>query len=207
MAKPGRIPLFPLDVVLLPAMPLPLHIFEPRYKSMIRRCLGQELEFGVVLASDQSISKIGCTAAIGRIIKEYPDGRLDILTAGRTPFRLGEILEEKEYYEGVVEYLEDERSELDPAKETQLVQLVEQCHALLFGRPWDEGEPNDAATLAYRIAARLPIETVQRQTLLEMRKEEERRSFLRELIAKLLPQMTDRERKRQRAAGNGHGLN
>jgi len=207
MAKPDRIPLFPLDVVLLPAMPLPLHIFEPRYKIMIRRCLDEKLGFGMVLASNQSIAKVGCTAAIQRIIKEYPDGRLDILTEGRSAFRLTEVLEEKEYYEGLVEYLTDEPSEISPAKETELFQLVEQCHALLFGRAWNEGEPGDPATLAYRIAARLPMELTQRQALLEMRKEGERRDFLLAWTKKLLPQLTDRERKRRRASGNGHGLN
>ena len=207
MAKPDRIPLFPLDVVLLPAMPLPLHIFEPRYKNMIRRCLSEKSEFGMLLASNQAMAEVGCTAAIQRIVREYPDGRMDILTEGRAPFRLGELLEEKEYYEGLVEYLADEPSEINPAKETELVELVEQCHELLFGRPWDEGEPHDPATLAYRIAARLPIEMAQRQALLKMRKEENRRALLLALITKLLPQLTDRERKRQRAAGNGHGLN
>ena len=66
MAKPDRIPLFPLDVVLLPAMPLPLHIFEPRYKNMIRRCLSEKSEFGMVLASNQAMAEVGCTAAIQR---------------------------------------------------------------------------------------------------------------------------------------------
>jgi Lon protease-like protein len=206
MDKPDRISLFPLDVVLLPGMPLPLHIFEPRYKTMIRRCLDEKLEFGMVLAHDNSVSKTGCTASITTIVKEYPDGRLDILTEGRSVFRLVEVLEEKDYYEGLVEYLTDDSSNVDPAKETQLVQLFEQCHGLLFGRPW-EAESGDPATLAYRVAARLPLELEQRQNLLEMRREDERRDLLLGCLAKLLPQLTDRERKRQRASGNGHGLN
>jgi Lon protease-like protein len=207
MAKPDRIPLFPLDVVLLPAMPLPLHIFEPRYKTMIRRCLAEKIEFGMVLASNQSMAKTGCTAAIDRIIKEYPDGRMDILAQGRSAFHLAEVLDEKEYHEGLVEYLADEPSEIDASKQTKLVDLVEQCHELLFGRPWEQGEPSDPATLAYRMAARLPMELAQRQELLEMRKEGDRREFLLEWLTRLLPQLTDRERKRQRAAGNGHALN
>ncbi len=158
MAKPDRIPLFPLDVVLLPAMPLPLHIFEPRYKTDDPALPDEKIEFGMVLASNQSIAKIGCTAAIVRIIKEYPDGRMDILTQGRSAFHLAEVLDEKEYHEGLVEYLADEPSEIDAAKQTKLVDLVEQCHELLFGRPWEQGEPSDPATLAYRMAARLPME-------------------------------------------------
>jgi Lon protease-like protein len=106
----------------------------------------------------------------------------------------------------MVEYLTDDPFVPNAAKETQLVHLFEQCHVLLFGRPW-EAESGDPATLAYRQAARLPLELAERQTLLEMRREEERRQFLIEWLTKLLPQLSDRERKRQRAAGNGHGLN
>jgi Lon protease-like protein len=98
--RPARIPLFPLDVVLLPEMPLPLHIFEPRYKTMIRRCLAEKIEFGMILAANQGIAAVGCTAEIVRKLRDYSDGRMDILTEGRAIFRLEELLDEKEYYEG-----------------------------------------------------------------------------------------------------------
>ena len=59
MQKPNRIPLFPLDVVLMPGAQLPLHIFEPRYKVMIARCLEEKLEFGMILAANQSVAASG----------------------------------------------------------------------------------------------------------------------------------------------------
>jgi Lon protease-like protein len=89
MQRPNRIPLFPLDVVLLPTMPLPLHIFEPRYKAMIRRCLDEQIEFGMILAADKAVATVGCTAEIVRKIRDYEDGRSDILTEGRAVFHLG----------------------------------------------------------------------------------------------------------------------
>jgi Lon protease-like protein len=58
MEKPPRIPLFPLDVVLLPSMPLPLHIFEPRYREMVGRCLEGGLEFGMILAANDNIASV-----------------------------------------------------------------------------------------------------------------------------------------------------
>jgi ATP-dependent Lon protease len=105
MARPIRIPLFPLDTVLLPGMQMPLHIFEPRYKLMIARCLNEQLEFGIILAASKAIATLGCTAEIVQKLKEYPDGRMDILTEGRSVFRLNELIDEKEYYEGAVEYV------------------------------------------------------------------------------------------------------
>jgi Lon protease-like protein len=207
MSKMNRIPLFPLDVVLLPAMPLPLHIFEPRYKKMIGECLREHRSFGLVLAADKATATVGCTAEIVQKIREYADGRMDILTEGRLVFRLAEILDEKEYYEGVVQYLADEPSVLDSKSETRLLDLLRQCHLLLFGQPWPETERSDRLILSYRLAARLPLELKERQELLEMRREAERRDFLLSWLVKFLPVLTERQRRRQRAGGNGRCLN
>ncbi|HEX4002356.1 MAG TPA: LON peptidase substrate-binding domain-containing protein [Candidatus Acidoferrales bacterium] len=207
MLRPNRIPLFPLDVVLLPAMALPLHIFEPRYRLMIARCLDEKIEFGMILAANNNIATVGCTAQIVRTIREYPDGRLDIATEGRAVFRLAELLDEKEYYEGLVEYVADAPSTLDSAKWTALVAEFEQCHQFLFGQSWLQGPSEDESTLAYRMAALLPVEIEKRQALLESRSEGERRDMVRGWIQALLPKLSDRERARKRAGGNGHALN
>jgi hypothetical protein len=139
MERPTQIPLFPLDVVLLPNMPLPLHIFEPRYKTMVRRCLDEKLEFGMILAANQSVASVGCSAEIIRKVRDYPDGRMDILTEGRAIFHLDELLDEKEYYEGRVEYLHDGPYLRDAEKESQLIAGFAECHLLLTGRPWSGG--------------------------------------------------------------------
>jgi len=207
MPRPTRIPLFPLDVVLLPGMALPLHIFEPRYRLMIARCLDEKIEFGMVLAANNNVATMGCTAEIIRKIRDYPDGRLDITAEGRAVFRLTELLDEKEYYEGLVEYVADEESSLDPSKRTRLVTTFEQCHEFLFGQPWMQGPSEDEATLAYRMAALLPVELEKRQALLEIRSESRRREMVDEWIQALLPKLSDRERARKRAGGNGHALN
>ena len=207
MLRPTRIPLFPLDVVLLPAMALPLHIFEPRYRVMIARCLDEKLEFGMILAANNNIATVGCTAEIVRKIRDYPDGRLDIATEGRAIFRLTELLDEKDYYEGVVEYVTDEPSSLDPGKRAKLVAAFEQAHEFLFGRPWMQGSSEDEATLAYRMAALLPVELEKRQALLESRSESHRRDLVLGWINTLLPKLSEREQARKRAGGNGHALN
>src|ERR1700686_5363777 len=66
----GLLPLFPLQVVLLPGSQLPLHIFEERYKEMIGEVLRDKLEFGVVLASEKGIVNTGCTASVDRVLRE-----------------------------------------------------------------------------------------------------------------------------------------
>ena len=105
------IPLFPLGLVLLPLMPLPLHIFEERYKSMIGECLEKNKEFGIVYFNGSDIQAIGCTASIHKIVKRYNDGRLDILTRGENRFEINEIVDHKPYLEAGVTFFDDKLEE------------------------------------------------------------------------------------------------
>ena len=204
--RPARIPLFPLDVVLLPGMPLPLHIFEPRYKNMIGKCLRERIEFGMILAQDSPAASVGCTAEITRKIKDYPDGRMDILVEGRAVFRLIELLDEKEYYEGIVSYLPEDAMPQDSRKEKELCEIFQECHLLLFGHLCHGAEQKDGVALAYKLAARLPLDLKQRQTILEKRNESERREFLLQYTNRLLPKLAERQVALHRAAANGHGI-
>jgi Lon protease-like protein len=99
----GWLPLFPLQVVLLPDAELPLHIFEDRYKEMIAEVLRDKIEFGVVLANERGIVNTGCTATVERVLREYPDGRLDILTLGRRRFEIERVNEERSFLRGEVD--------------------------------------------------------------------------------------------------------
>jgi Lon protease-like protein len=102
-----KIPLFPLNVVLLPELPLPLHIFEERYKEMIGNCLETDKLFGVVFMQGKQMRRVGCTAKIIQVLKQYDDGCLDILTVGKQRFNILEISEEKTYLESKVELFDD----------------------------------------------------------------------------------------------------
>ena len=110
---PSRItiPLFPLGLVLLPQMPLPLHIFEERYKLMIGKCLEKNEEFGIVYFNGTAIQAIGCTASIQRVLKRYNDGRLDILTRGENRFEINEMVDRKPYLEAGVTFFDDKLEE------------------------------------------------------------------------------------------------
>lgn len=194
-------------MVLLPRMQLPLHIFEPRYKLMISRCLDEKIEFGMILAENNSVATMGCTAEILRKTKDYSDGRMDIVTEGRVAFRLTDLLHEQEYYEGIVEYTNEELGILDPAKERQLVVAFEQSQVLLFGRPWSDPWPLEPSTLAYRMAVMVPMEVENRQALLQAKTEQERRELVLEWLQAFVPKLADQQSARRRAGGNGHAVN
>lgn len=108
MTRHQVIPLFPLGVVLLPHMELPLHIFEERYKIMINECLVQDRMFGVVNYDGTNIRSIGCTAKILGVVKEYADGRMDIITKGKTRFVIKDMDQSRIYLQVKVLFFEDE---------------------------------------------------------------------------------------------------
>jgi len=204
MPKPLRIPLFPLEVVLFPGMTLPLHIFEPRYKEMTRRCVDEHIQFGVVLAHSEGIASVGCTAEINRIVREYPDGRMDILATGRSVFAIQQVLEEKSYLEADIEYRIDDPTPGPPELQAELVRLVQAARKVVQAE--GQIEPHTEVPLSYQILALLPLDLEMKQKMLEMESEIERRQKLRRLLKRWLPQFGHTERVRRKAHGNGHGL-
>ena len=109
--RPDRISLFPLNVVLFPGELLPLHIFEPRYRRMVRECLDAKAHFGMLLALPNGVAHVGCSAEILEVTKRYDDGRMDILAQGKRRFEIQSLNEDKSFLQGEVTFF-DERSGL-----------------------------------------------------------------------------------------------
>jgi Lon protease-like protein len=205
--RPERIPLFPLNVVLLPGADLPLHIFEPRYRQMVRQCLDEKSEFGMLLALPKGVVHVGCTAEIIDVVKRYNDGRMDILTMGRAPFRVVNLLDENPLLEGEVDYLEDSETPSNPRVRCELVELYEACHTLIFGDYPKNLENDISEKLSYTVAGTLPMDLLWKQQILELRSEADREERLVAYLREWAPHLQKTEVMRQRAGGNGHGLN
>jgi ATP-dependent Lon protease len=205
--RPERIPLFPLNVVLLPGAELPLHIFEPRYRAMVKDCLEEKSEFGMLLSLPNGVARVGCTAEILQIAKRYEDGRMEILTVGRVPFRVVELLTENSLMEGQVDYLEDRESPGNPRVQRELVELFEACHTLIYDDYPKNLEGASTEDLSYLIAATLPLDLLWKQQILELRSESDRQERLVAYLREWAPHLQKKEAMRQRAGGNGHGLN
>jgi Lon protease-like protein len=206
--RPDRIPLFPLNVVLLPGADLPLHIFEPRYRKMVRDCLDNKSEFGVLLALADGVAGTGCTAEILEVVKTYDDGRMDILTVGRAPFRVVELFTEVPLLEGSVDYLDDRYAPESPETQKSLIDIYEACHTLIFGDyPRDAAESEGQEQFSYTIASRLPMDLLWKQRMLELRTEAERQERLLAYLRDWAPHLQKVETQQRRAAGHGSGLN
>src|SRR5437763_7843893 len=129
------LPLFPLDLVLLPGVPVPLHIFEPRYKEMIKECLDQNQHFGIVRAKEEELAKIGCTAEILNVLKKYPDGRMNILAEGQKRFEILQVNQERTFLQAEVFYLEDDSDVPAPGEIEKAVALHGQIMELAGAHP------------------------------------------------------------------------
>jgi Lon protease-like protein len=175
-SKTTTLPLFPLSLVLFPGMTLPLHIFEERYKRMIGLCIRENTDFGVVLAGaslgvpGQCLTyPVGTTAHITGATR-FPDGTMNLITTGERRFRVHSLDWGLEYCVARVEWL--------PEQSSDALQLRD--HA---ARRWDafrrqiaqmtDGEiatahvPMDPTVASYELAASLPVDTIDKQRLLE----------------------------------------
>lgn len=195
--------LFPLDLVLLPGVPLPLHIFEPRYKEMINECLDQNRHFGIVRSKDESLATIGCTAEIINVLKKYPDGRMNILAEGKRRFEVFEINQERPFLRAEVFYLEDDDQPAAPAALETALQLHGEIMQVAGAQP-ETIHKEDVSQLAYRLAGSLPFDPDFQQALLEMNSESERVQAIIAFFEKLLPVLQRNARAKRKAGGNGH---
>jgi Lon protease-like protein len=171
--------LFPLNTVLFPGMPLPLHIFEERYKLMIGRCIEEERPFGVVLIQEgpevggtATPHAVGTTAHIATA-KRLDDGRMNLIAVGQQRFRIVEVVREEPYLIARVEMLADQEpsDEVGSLAEEVRAAVVTYLRDLFTLLEQPQGEldmPTEPGRLSLVVAAVLQIPMVERQALLEM---------------------------------------
>jgi Lon protease-like protein len=200
----GLLPLFPLNVVLFPGADLPLHIFEDRYKEMMREIQRDRQEFGVVLANEKGIVNTGCSATIDQVLREYGDGRMDILTRGRRRFEIVTLNDERTFLRGEVDFFDDDEGAIAPAELRQrAIEGYNELQAMTASAPLPIIDTLDPR-LSFRLAQPLPDLSF-RQVLLNTRTEAGR---LKQ-IADFIPGYLSRERRslhvKRVAPQNGHG--
>jgi ATP-dependent Lon protease len=214
-----ELPLFPLSVVLFPGMPMPLHIFEPRYRKMLSDIRAGENLFGLSYfdssSSDTEIppaGHVGCVAEVTET-QALPDGRSNILTVGVIRYRVSAYVDHGDpYLVARVDYFED-----DDENETQLTEISQEV-AGMFMRVAkavrvlndERGSLPDISDtepqkLSFLVAAAMEIELETKQELLELRSTYERLRGLRDMLKRVLSGYEDRARLHSLAKGNGHG--
>ena len=195
------LPLFPLELVLLPGTPLPLHIFEPRYKEMIRECISTEAPFGVVRAFEEGIAEVGCTAEIITVTKQYPDGRMDLICEGRKRFEVIEVNRDRSFLQAEVLIVPDDPEADAQEERVKAVQL--HLEILSMAGAVQDLSAADQNQLSFYLAGSLPLDLDFKQNLLTMRSEGERIQAVSQYLERTLPKLRRVARTREKAGGNG----
>jgi len=198
------LPLFPLQLVLLPGAQLPLHIFEPRYREMVGGAAEHQSEFGILFVRDGRAEDVGCTAVVDKILQRHEDGRFDVSTRGVRRFRTLALDHGKAYLQAQVEFFDDEPHPPPAVGETERLYELAQRAAALTGTSIDGLLDVDDPQPSFRVAGALPLDPAFRQQLLESLSERERSAELRKYLDTWIRQ-TEATRVAKGIAGtNGH---
>ncbi|HWE32220.1 MAG TPA: LON peptidase substrate-binding domain-containing protein [Solirubrobacteraceae bacterium] len=194
-------PLFPLGIVALPGELIPLHIFEQRFKTMMNECLATESEFGIVWLSDDGLRTNGCAARIDRVLEQMDDGRMNLLARGTRVFRVVERQAHLAYPAGVVEFVADRDTEVDPA----LLDTAREAYGDLVKRATDRDPEADELTEmgAYEMAATVDFGRDVKQGLLDLRSENARLRLVTRLFRAALKRLDFVDQAQARARSNG----
>jgi len=214
-----ELPLFPLPVVLFPGMPMPLHIFEPRYRQLLSDIRAGHNLFGLSYFDSSSSDKelppaghIGCVAEITES-QALPDGRSNVLAVGVVRYRVEAYVERGDPYLVVeANYFEDEEEDQQAlARKSKAVaaMFMRVANAIRLINDERGSLPDISDTepqkLSFLVAAAMEIEVETKQELLELRSTSERLNRLRDLLARVVTGYEERARLHGVAKGNGHG--
>ena len=215
----NELPLFPLPLVLFPGVPLPLHIFEERYRRMLADVRAGNNFFGLsyfdlntATNTRPPVGHVGCAAEVVES-QTLADGRSNILTVGLVRYRLSAYVEMGDpYLVGQVEFFEDEREdeELLAARSREVAKLFTRIARAVRTLNDDRASLPDLPDaeperLSFLVAAAMELDAEAKQALLELRSTMERLERISNLLSQVVGDYEERARGHKLAKGNGHG--
>ena len=201
------IPIFPLSLVVYPGENLNLHIFEPRYKQLIKDCQASGKPFGIPAVIKDKVTEMGTLVDIKEITKEYEDGKMDIKTQGTSIFKILEVvkdLPDKLYSGAIVTYPENDAKR----SHTKMKVILEGIRALheKLGVTKEFGK-EDASLVSYDVAHHAGLSLEDEYHLLELPRELQREEFLKRHLTRVLPIMEHMDLLKGKIKLNGHFKN
>jgi hypothetical protein len=202
------IPIFPLSIVVYPGETLNLHIFEPRYKELVKECIAGKKSFGIPTVINGKVAEMGTLVSVTELAKEYENGEMDIVTAGTAVFRILEIIKsvpDKLYSGAIVNYPHNSQDYHKQELKQLVLKAVRELHRMLniskdFKKP-------DGELMAYDIAHHAGLSLEEEYEMLELLKEEQRQEYLKRHLGRVLPVIMEMEILKERVKLNGHFKN
>lgn len=199
------IPIFPLNVVVYPNEKLNLHIFEPKYKQLIKECIEEGKDFGIPVVINKKIQEFGVLIKVKELVKEYETGEMDIRTSGQKVFKVLEVVKDvpDKLYSGAIVNYPDNMLENDDTKISQIIfDEVKKLYKLLNV---EEKLPQDGALFkSYDIAHFIGLTQEQEYELLTILKEVQRLEYIRRHLNNIIPVIDELEQLKARVKLNGH---
>jgi Lon protease-like protein len=201
------IPIFPLGIVVYPGEQLNLHIFEPRYKQLIKECFDNKKPFGIPAVINSKLSEMGTLVEIVEISKLYEDGKMDIKTKGTAVFKILEIVNElpDKLYSGAIVTYPEIVTRGSASLMKKVLNGIREIHKRLnvskeFSKPDDQ-------LLSYDVAHHAGLSIEDEYQLLEFLQELHRQEFLKRHLEKVLPVMEEMDLLKGKIKLNGHFKN
>jgi len=198
------IPIFPLGIVVYPGEALNLHIFEPRYRQLIRECMENKKAFGIPAVIENGVTDLGTLVEIEELVKEYEDGKMDIRTRGVKVFRVLEVIKEipdKLYSGAIVNYPANQQGLL-PVIMKKLLVNIRELHKLLNVEK-DFKKPDNELS-SYDVAHHTGMSLEEEYELLSLMQEDQRLEYLKRHLNKVVPVLSQMESLKEKIKLNGH---
>ena len=180
-----KIPLFPLNMVVLPFEKVPLHIFEPRYKKMISESIENNSPFGIVLNNNGSVDSVGCTLNVTKVIKHYESGEYDLIATGKKCFQIIDKSKEDNLWIGNIEYMKGpiiEEGNLLKSVQNKYLELV-----IKLGKEKDFEQYIDKE-ISFQFLVGISLPTDIKRNILLLENENKRLYYNNDLFKKVLSQ-------------------
>lgn len=198
------IPIFPLSIVVYPGEALNLHIFEPRYKQLIKECYEQKKSFGIPSVIDEKLQDYGTLVSIDEITTVHANGEMDIKTKGEKVFRILEVIKEipdKLYCGAIVNYPSN-AVKGNPDMMRRIMSSIKELHRLLNV---EKEFTKHAST--YHVAHHIGLSINEEYELLGLMDERQRQEYLKRHLAKVIPMLAQMETLKEKIKLNGHFKN
>ncbi|MFM2138338.1 MAG: hypothetical protein RJA57_645 [Bacteroidota bacterium] len=201
------IPIFPLQLVVYPGESLNLHIFEPRYKQLIRECHAASRPFGIPTVLGERMQEHGSLVEIAAIRKEYESGEMDITTRGIRVFRILEVIRQvpDKLYSGAIVSYPETRADGNAELMRRVLNSIRDLHALL--QVTKEFASPDPDLCSFDVAHHIGMSLQEEYELLELFDERQRQEYLKRFLAKAIPLVAGMEQLKERVRLNGHFKN
>lgn len=202
------IPIFPLGIVVYPGEKLHLHIFESRYKQLIKESKDTNKPFGIPAVINNRLQEVGVLVQIVDIVEVYENGEMDIKTEGLKVFRILEVIKnvpDKLYSGAIVNYPDNDTDAGNRKLMQHVIHGIKELHRLLniskdFKKPEDK-------LYSYDIAHHAGLSLEEEYELLGLMKEIQRQEYIKRHLKKVLPMLMEMEQLKEKVKLNGHFRN